>query len=78
MENETDAGIVCDVCLDGDDEEGNEILICEICLVATHQLCYGGKLINGVPKDDWYCDRCLVLKNEPLKKPCEISCIFCS
>lgn len=36
FENEKNENIICDVCLDDDDEEGNEILICENCLVAVH------------------------------------------
>jgi hypothetical protein len=57
-ENEND--IVCDVCLDDNDEEGDEILICEICFVGVHQTCYGGKFKNQLPpaEQPFYCERC--------------------
>lgn len=34
--NQQDSECFCDVCLDGDDSEGDEIVICELCLAATH------------------------------------------
>ena len=34
--------IVCDICLEDDDFEGDEIVICELCFSACHQSCYGG------------------------------------
>ena len=43
---------VCACCLEGDVFEGNEILFCDKCNVAVHQLCYG---IKEVPTDSWYC-----------------------
>ena len=35
-QNDNNDDVVCDICLDDDDEEGDEIVICELCLVATH------------------------------------------
>ena len=35
-QNKNNDDIVCDVCLDDDDDEGNEIVICDNCLVAVH------------------------------------------
>ena len=35
-QNESNDEIICDICLDDDDEEGDEIVICENCLVAVH------------------------------------------
>ena len=70
--------IVCDVCLEEDDAEGDEIVICELCLGAVHQSCYGGDIQHRLPRDDvpWYCARCEVLIKE--KKACnEIKCFLC-
>ena len=50
--------VVCDVCLEDDDDDGNEILICELCLVGVHQKCYGSELLEAIPQGDWYCARC--------------------
>jgi hypothetical protein len=40
-ENKIDSKIVCDICLNGDIQDDNEIVICEICLCGVHQACYG-------------------------------------
>lgn len=79
-ENEEDQdNIVCDVCLEGDDAEGDEIVICELCLAATHQSCYKGEIERQLPAADqpWYCARCTVLVNDKSKKANEIQCFFC-
>jgi hypothetical protein len=34
--NEMNDDVACDICQDGDDEENDEIVICELCLGATH------------------------------------------
>jgi hypothetical protein len=52
LENKVEDDIVCDICLDGDDAEGDEIVICELCLAATHQRCYGGELLDAFPSAD--------------------------
>ena len=69
--------MACDVCLDGDDDEGNEILICELCLIAVHQSCYGSELLDSIPEDDWICARCRYLKANPSKQCNEIKCVYC-
>jgi hypothetical protein len=63
--------IVCDVCLEDDDYEGDEIVICELCLAATHQTCYGGNILKKLPNENvpWYCARCEVIIQQ--KKKCE-------
>ena len=69
--------IVCDICLDPEDDDGDEIVICDLCLVGVHQTCYGGKLRHGIPKGSWYCDRCEELVRDRTKKCTEIKCFFC-
>jgi len=45
-------------------EDDDVIVICEGCNVGTHQSCYGrDELRDGVPVDDWYCERCKVVLN---------------
>lgn len=41
---------VCDICLDGEVYENNEILFCDSCDVAVHQLCYG---VKTIPEGAW-------------------------
>ena len=76
-QNKNEDDIVCDVCLDDDDDEGNEIVICDLCLGAVHQSCYGSELLGGVPEGNWYCARCRDLLANPSKKCTEINCSFC-
>jgi len=40
---------MCDVCLDGDTEFDNAIVMCELCNVAVHQTCYGWELTCSIP-----------------------------
>ena len=68
---------MCDVCLEDDDDEDNEILICELCLAATHQKCYGSDLLDGIPEGDWFCIRCTTLKKDPSRPCTDIKCILC-
>lgn len=53
---EQDMDAVCDICLDGDVTVDNQILFCESCNVAIHQVCYG---IPRVPAGDYFCKACL-------------------
>ena len=46
----------CDVCRDGEVQDGNEILFCDGCDCAVHQLCFG--LRGDVPSGDWFCKVC--------------------
>ena len=62
-DNDQDEAIVCDICLDGDEQEADDvtfdkIVICENCNVAVHQSCYGREIQIEVPVDEWYCCRC--------------------
>ena len=76
-QNRNNEDIVCDVCLDDEDEENNEIVICDLCLGAVHQSCYGSELLNSIPQGNWYCARCRILLEDVNKKCTEIKCIFC-
>lgn len=71
--------IICDVCLEDDDFEGDEIVICDLCLGATHQSCYGGEIKNRLPPPNqpWYCARCQELVKNKTKRACDIKCALC-
>jgi len=64
-QNQNDADVLCDVCLEESYEDDNEIIICDLCLGACHLACHGGDLYNGMPKGDWFCERCRVLLSNP-------------
>lgn len=48
---------LCAVCQDGDSEPPNEILFCDNCDRAFHQLCCS-PAVAEVPEDDWLCKDC--------------------
>jgi hypothetical protein len=52
---EKDMNAVCNICDDGEVTPDNQILFCEACNVAIHQMCYG---IEKVPEGDYYCIAC--------------------
>jgi hypothetical protein len=47
--------VPCCICNDGDYEENNQIVFCDGCDIAVHQVCYG---IKEVPKGPWRCSKC--------------------
>jgi len=55
LQLDQDMDAVCDVCNDGEVTPGNQILFCEACNVAVHQICYG---ITEVPDGDYFCRAC--------------------
>ena len=50
-------GTRCDICLGNDDNEGDEIVMCDGCNVAVHQSCYGRDINIDLPMEgkDWLC-----------------------
>ena len=52
---EIDMEAVCAICNDGEVTPDNQIVFCEICSVAVHQMCYG---IDRIPAGDYYCIPC--------------------
>lgn len=60
--------IPCSICNDLEFEEDNQILYCDGCNLAVHQVCYG---IRNVSKDSWLCKRCLMNLQE-------VECVFCA
>jgi len=52
---EEDMDAVCSICNDGDVTPDNQILFCEACNVAVHQMCYG---VEKIPDGDYYCIAC--------------------
>lgn len=55
--------ITCVICGGGDSEPPNEILLCDNCDLAAHQICYGVKVI---PEGDWLCRDCRPDEDEEL------------
>ena len=53
--NEDD--IVCNICLDGDPYQNDEIVFWEVWSIAVHQSCYGSEIVDTLPTHDWFCHR---------------------
>ncbi|KAL3922397.1 MAG: hypothetical protein SGILL_002227 [Bacillariaceae sp.] len=58
---EQDMNAVCSICNDGEVTPDNQILFCEACNVAVHQMCYG---IEKIPDGDYYCIPCRFFKRD--------------
>lgn len=78
VQEEVVEDIVCGICSKPNSRAPNEIVLCDNCDFAVHQLCYG---LEEVPKGDWLCKSCdqedvlRVAKGsgpQPLAQPVEV------
>jgi hypothetical protein len=75
--NDVDEDIQCDICLDFEHEDDDQIVLCDLCNVATHQSCYGGDIKDNLPTGNWYCQRCQMLLDNRSLKCTQIRCFLC-
>ena len=62
---EEEMNAVCSICNDGEVTPDNQILFCDSCNVAVHQMCYG---IDQVPEGDYYCVACIHFRRDKVSE----------
>ncbi|KAL4481568.1 hypothetical protein ABPG74_007657 [Tetrahymena malaccensis] len=72
----------CEVCLIKEGMQQDDLIFCELCNGLVHQSCYGGELLDSIPENDWYCERCReyikdYMNEQKLHDLSSIRCYFC-